>query len=207
MEKSRLFICGDSWADYGNPPHHQRWLGYLEEHYDVYKFGKADMDNISIIYQTGQLPTYKDGDRLVVIFTDPTRYFRRYLVDEVKGSCMWYDCLKRRSTDTTELNYQKIIDDDLWTRGFRNDEISFYKLFKNLLFQYNPLFITWNSAFHKETDDFVDLIEVSSFIDEGLDDNDLHPGIVGNYEFYLQILKKLDYTITPIDFRGDKQII
>ena len=64
FSKPRLFICGDSFVDWDIPTYH--WTDYLKEHYDVIILGERGSDNISIIFQLGDLPQYKDGDRIIM---------------------------------------------------------------------------------------------------------------------------------------------
>ena len=71
MPKPRLFICGDSFVDWDIPTYH--WTDYLKEHYDVIILGERGSDNISIIFQLGDLPQYKDGDRIIMYWSDPSR--------------------------------------------------------------------------------------------------------------------------------------
>ena len=77
--KSRLFCFGDSFVDWPIPTYH--WTSYLSNHYDVYKFGVRGADNVSILFQLGNLPEYKKGDRIIMVFTEPGRLPRRFYGD------------------------------------------------------------------------------------------------------------------------------
>jgi hypothetical protein len=95
----------------------------------------------------------------------------------------------------------------LWDANMRQDEINFYRKLKTLLKDYNPIFFTWSFHFHKLTKDFVEYIEVSSLENEGVRQNDGHPGIIGSYDFYQKTLERLDNTLVPATFRGNKYIL
>ena len=193
MNKPRLFICGDSWTQYDYYPSFQRWPSYLETHYQVYNFGMVNMDNISIIYQLGNLPKFKKGDRLIIVFTEPSRVHRKYFVknfEEHKHSWIKMDSYDTWNNTPDYFNKIKVNQSLMWDCGFRNDEISFYINLKKLLNKYNPVFTTWSDSFYKKTKDFVELLDVSTIADEGgIDDS--HPGILGNYQIYCKIMRFL----------------
>jgi hypothetical protein len=72
----RLFCFGDSFIDWYVPKYH--WTYYLSKHYEVIKHGKAGADNHSILFQMGRLPEFIEGDRIIIVFTEPGRLPRRY---------------------------------------------------------------------------------------------------------------------------------
>lgn len=208
MEKSRLFICGDSWVDWIRPHKELHWTSLLKNHYEVHKLGVMNMDNTSIIQQLGQIPPYQEGDRVIIVFTEPQRINRRYYIKDLKKLNSWLDYpLKTWAYPDEYTIDRELMETKLWDKGMRGDEIKFYQKMKELLGDYKPVFVTWSFHFHKLTKDFVDLIQVSSVTDEGIAKEDGHPGIIGSYDFYQQVLFKLDPNIKKIDFKGDKQII
>ena len=206
MEKPRLFICGDSWVNFGYPGDDLHWTDYLKNHFDVHLLGLADMDNISIIYQLGGTPEYREGDRIIVVFTEPSRIFRRYMIESYVKKDIWYNKdIKRRSPYDSDLVNLQDLQFKLWNGGMRKDEINFYKFLKLNLSKYNPIFLTWSPQFAKKTNDFVELIEVSSLEDEGIM-QDSHPGIKGCYDFYSRTLNLLNNSITPIPFSINSKV-
>jgi hypothetical protein len=208
MEKSKLFICGDSWVDWNYPKKKLHWTSYLEEHYEVFKLGIVNMDNTSIVNQLGNIPDYQEGDRIILVFTDPQRVNRRYYIKDFKKLDSWlsYPLRTWANSDIHMIN-QELMETKLWDANMRQDEINFYRKLKTLLKDYNPIFFTWSFHFHKLTKDFAEYIEVSSLENEGVRQNDGHPGIIGSYDFYQKTLERLDNTLVPATFRGNKYIL
>lgn len=182
-----LYVCGDSFVDWDLPEIH--WVNYLSNHYNVVKLGKYGSDNHSILYQTGLIPNYLGGDRIVIMFTAPGRFPRRYFGEreinqDVKYiSSEWY----KNKEFAKELMELRILETERWLNGERDSEIKFLKKVKLLYKDFEPVFVTWNEDFYKMTSDFVELIKVTSISDEGGDPNDWHPGWVGCYEIYKKL--------------------
>lgn len=194
MIKPTIYICGDSFVDWDLPETH--WIDYLSNHYNVVKLGKYGSDNHSIVYQTGRITQYKNGDRLVIVFTAPGRFPRRYFGErEINHNVKYlnWEWYKDKSF-AKKLLEVRFSETENWLNGIRNDEILFLKKLKEFYKEYKPIFLTWNDDFYKMTSDFVDLIKVTSIADEGGDKDDWHPGWKGCYNFY----KKL-YSILQID--------
>lgn len=192
MGKSNLYICGDSFVDWDVPKIH--WTDYLKNHYNVVKLGKYGADNHSIIYQTGRIPDYNMGDRLIIVFTAPGRFPRRYFGDRESHLNVkylkweWYKN-KYFAKELMNLREKETIN---WLNGERNDEIFFLKKIKKFYKEFNPILVTWNDDFYNMTSDFVELIQVTSIANEGGESIDWHPGWKGCYDFYTQIHKLLD---------------
>jgi hypothetical protein len=192
--KPRLFCFGDSFSGVWNIPKFD-WTSYISHHYEIYKFGVCGADNNSIIFQLGDLPEFQTEDRILIVFTEPSRipmrfYFNGNLVNKL--ACLTVDEYER------------------WLNGERNNEIKFFKKLKILLKEYNPIFVTWNETFHKGTEDFVSLIQVSSNWQEGTagEERDYHPGPKGSYDMYKKIHTLLDVNEPFINFKiEDKDLI
>ena len=190
--KNNLYVCGDSFVDWDLPEVH--WVDYLSNHYDIIKLGKYGSDNHSIIYQTGLIGDHKEGDRIVIFFTAPGRFPRRYFGEreinqDVKYiSWEWY----KNKEFAKQLMELRVLETDRWLNGERDAEIKFLKKMKTFYKNFNPIFITWNDDFYKMTSDFVELIKVTSISDEGGDKNDWHPGWRGCYEIYKRLHKLLE---------------
>jgi len=199
MRKSNLYICGDSFVDWDNPEVH--WIDYLENHYNVIKLGRAGADNHSILYQIGRIPDYESGDRLVVVFTAPGRFPRRYFGERKTNKDVkyidwrWYENHKFAK----ELMDLRVRETESWLSGERDSEILTLKKMKKFMSSYLPIFVTWNDDFYQKTSDFVDIIKVTSISDEGGDSNDWHPGWSGCYQFYLKIHSLLGLNEPPVE--------
>jgi len=185
--KPKIYICGDSFVDWDLPEIH--WIDYIANHYEVIKLGKYGSDNHSIIYQTGRISEYKEGDRLVIMFTAPGRFPRRYFGErEINHNIKYlnWEWYKDKSFAKKLLDI-RVTETECWLNGERNDEILFLKKLKYFYKEFNPVFITWSDDFYRMTADFVKLIKVTSIADEGGDLNDWHPGWVGCYEMYKEL--------------------
>lgn len=202
MNKTNLYVCGDSFVDWHLPEIH--WTDYLSNHYNVIKLGKYGSDNHSIIYQTGKINEYKDGDRLIMVFTAPGRFPRRYFGERETNhnvkylNWQWY----KDKVFAKKLLDVRISETEHWLGGMRNDEILFLKKLKYFYKEFNPIFVTWNEDFYKMTCDFVKLIKVTSIADEGGDSIDWHPGWKGCYDFYLELHNLLKINDKPILFNN-----
>lgn len=200
--KSNIYICGDSFVDWHLPEFH--WMDYLSNHYNVIKLGKFGSDNHSIIYQTGNIPDFIDGDRLIVVFTAPGRFPRRYFGErEINHNIKYlnWEWYKDKSFAKRLLEL-RISETQNWLEGNRDAEILFIKKLKQFYKEFNPIFVTWNTDFYEKTKDFVELIQVTSIADEGGDMNDWHPGWIGCYDFYKKIHTMLNIKEPLVNFEN-----
>lgn len=200
--KPNIYICGDSFVDWDLPDIH--WVDYLSNHYNINNLGKFGSDNHSIIYQMGNIPQYKNGDRMVVVFTAPGRFPRRYFGDRETNHNIKYlnwEWYKDKSF-AKKLLELRVSETECWLNGERDNEILFLKKLKYFYKEYDPIFTTWNRDFHKMTSDFVELIEVTSISDEGGDPSDWHPGWKGCYDFYLKIHSLLKIREPIVEFKS-----
>ena len=112
MSKPRLFVFGDSWSfNYFSKNHKKykphfgsecikkyaslhnyfgHWTDHMENFYDVYSYGFGAASNEQIIYQLGNLPDYKNGDRMLIIFSSPERF-------------TWYESKKEKTIVSSAL--------------------------------------------------------------------------------------------------------
>jgi hypothetical protein len=190
--KPRLFCFGDSFVDYDIPKYH--WTYYMSHHYELIKLGVCGADNNSIIFQLGDLPNYEEGDRIIIYWSDPSRIPTRFYAN---GNII------------NRLDILKIDEFDRWLNGERDNEIKFFKKLQILLKEYNPIFVTWNETFHKGTEDFVSLIQVSTNWQEGTgEQRDDHPGPKGSYDVYKKLHTLLGVNEPFVDFKiEDKELI
>jgi hypothetical protein len=201
-KKFNIYICGDSFVDWDMPETH--WVDYLSNHYNVIKLGKFGSDNTSILYQTGNIPNYVDGDRLIIVFTAPGRFPRRYFGQRDTNHNIkylnweWY----RDKSFAKKLLELRVTETESWLADERSDEILFIKKLKCFYKKYQPIFVTWNDDFYEKTKEFVELIQVTSIADEGGDEMDWHPGWKGCYDFYTKIHKLLNVDDPIVDFKN-----
>ena len=204
MPKPRLFLFGDSFVDWDIPSYH--WSDYLKKHYDVNILGERGSDNISIIFQLGNLPEYREGDRIIIYWSDPSRIQKLYQgKQKPKINGRWWDYSHLFEKDRIPTLEKMKVDRTIgWEANGLGDEIKFIKKVKNLLFQYEPIYVTWNTFFHHNTKSFVDLIEASTLDNEsgeGETKGDWHPGEQGCYDIYKILLDKLGNEV-PLPFKN-----
>lgn len=206
--KNRLFCLGDSFVDWHLPKYH--WTDYLSYHYDVIKLGKSGADNYSILFQLGNLPEYKKGDRIVMVFTHPGRLPRRYygerrtdFADEIYHPSHYY----KNKTFSKHLDLLSYEEEQRWILGERNIEVKFLKNLKNWLSKYNPVFTTWTEGFSSVTSDFVTYIQCTSNAQENVGEaGDFHPGPRGCYKWYESLHSLLKIEEVKVDFIEDDKI-
>lgn len=196
--------------DWHFPKNH--WTHYLSNHFDVYKFGKYGADNYSILFQLGNLPKFNAGDRIIIVFSEPGRLPRRFYgerLEKFKLLKWMYPNYYKDKKFAEKLHNLKYDEGVRWINGERKDEINFLRNLKEWLIKYNPVFITWNTQFHKSTSDFVDLIQSTSIYEEGVDDvRDFHPGPLGCYDWYKKIHKLMGIDDHIVKYEEDiKNII
>jgi hypothetical protein len=205
--KPRIFCLGDSFVDWDIPKFH--WTYYLTHHYEVIKLGKRGADNNSIIFQLGLLDEYRDGDRILVYFTDAGRLPRRYygersnlFTDKSVNDPIFY----KDSKFAMKLDHLTIDEGDAWINGGRENEIKFIKNLQKWLGDYRPLYITWSELFHQPTSDFVTLINVTSNADEKNGEVlDFHPGPLGCYGIYKKLHSLLQISEPIVGFEEEKK--
>lgn len=208
--KPRLFCFGDSFVDWSVPKHH--WTYYLSKHYEVHKFGKFGADNYSILFQLGNLPEYKKGDRVIIVFTEPGRLPRRFYgerKDKFKSTPYMAPEFYEDVNFGKKLHMLKYDEGERWINGERDIEIQFLKNLKLWMDDYNPVFVTWSEYFHKPISDLVSLIQVSSNWDEGYgEERDFHPGPKGCHNMYKILHTLLNIKEPIVEFEIEpKQII
>ena len=203
--KSRLFCFGDSFVDWHIPKYH--WTYYLSKHYEVHKFGKSGADNYSILFQLGNLPEYKEGDRVIIVFTEPGRLPRRFYgerKDKFKSTPYMTPEFYEDVDFGKKLHMLKYDEGERWINGERDIEIQFLKNLKIWMKDYNPIFVTWNEYFHKPISDLVSLIQVSSNWEEGVGDKrDFHPGPIGCHDMYKILHTLLNIKEPIVEFESE----
>jgi hypothetical protein len=213
MSQSRLFITGDSWTRWYRPYHH--WVRYLKNHYEVFNYGKAGLNNYEIITTLHNLPPYKSGDRLVIFFTHCSRVPLSYYGDYVPGTIdkpfsRSHFKNKKLFTIMEEIRDQET---ERWISGERSNEVNFIKYLKDTLYkQYDPIFLTWSEVTSEPLGGYVDYMDVSTNYEEGLviknsNEVDLHPGPRGCYDIYKHLYNKLPIKDSLIDFKEEPKTV
>lgn len=137
MSQPRLFITGDSWTRWYRPYHH--WVRYLKNHYEVFNYGKAGLNNYEIITTLHNLPPYKSGDRLIIFFTHcarpPLSYYGE--MEDTKGRPVSRSDFKNKKLFSTmeEIRDQET---ERWISGERSNEVNFIK--------YLPILLAYNAS-------------------------------------------------------------
>lgn len=191
---NRLFIIGSSSVIWPYPKMNH-WVDLLKQHYDVTVFGKLGLSNIDIIQQIGLLPSFKEGDRLVVVLVSPRLplfvwgKFDKPMMDSFDNL---YKIISDKDRIPTIKKLYKEIDKEKLSI-----EYSFLKKQKELLKKYSPIFTTT----HWDWADDLDFIEYEKFTSFDTETNgnlkDNHLGIEGNKDFYRFLLNRLDSSIVP----------
>jgi hypothetical protein len=208
--KPRLFVFGDSWSlDYFKEPFltskevkrysnfyngDGHWTYHLKEFFDVhnYSIGAASIENI--IYQMGNLPEYKQGDRIIIIFGSPGRFSWIENNEDIRYT------LGRKNKMLHPLESQYIARIEYWKTD--NNQKKFISKLNTFLKEYNPIISSWNEDFTFSFN-FVKYLNLNltTIYDESFGDcNDRHLGVNGNYELFKYFAKELKLNIKDYIF-------
>lgn len=203
--KPRLFICGDSWTDWPLPPSPFHWIDYLENDFEIIRLGLRACSNYDIFSQIGEMPTYKQGDRVVVVWTSPSR--TRNLTESLpsdgdNSNLKWYQRITFPSISFKDIRIRRM---ELWNdldNDYFTGEVNFMRKIKtDMIKEYKPLFYTWDENFWNRTSDFVSLFTDIETLHDALPDkstlNDFHPSTEGCYSIYKTVHSDLNLN-TPI---------
>jgi hypothetical protein len=215
--KHRLFVLGDSFAfNYfaKEPPverpklkpflshkpveayakkhnYYGHWSDYLKEFYNVFNYAEPGCSNQDITHQLGFIPKYENGDRLVIIFSNASRYNwfnEEYKRKAITTGSIWQTLHDKKTCDI--LNQQLVERDFVWnqTDGMENEQ-NFYEHLNYLYRDYKPVMISWDKSMGKmvksikyipQDDGYFTTISQES--NGGL--NDGHFGFEGNYKLF-----------------------
>lgn len=203
--KPRLFICGDSWTDWPLPPTPSHWIDYLEDDFEVIRLGLRGCSNYDIFSQIGNIPSYIEGDRVIVVWTSPSRVrnlTESLPTDSNKKNLKWF---QRIAFPTIDFNPIRIRRSELWNdlqNNYFEGEANFIQKIKvNMLKEYSPLFYTWDEEFWNRTSSFVSLFRDIETLHDAFPDkttlDDLHPSANGCYSIYKTVHSDLNLT-TPL---------
>lgn len=217
----RLFVLGDSWAfnyfskevkdrpDQGpnlnnyevlqfvkNFNHYGHWCDLIGDYYDTYNYSEHGCCNEDIIHQLGFIPDYIEGDRIVIIFTNPARY--QWIVNNKKVALTlgspWQELMSPKEKEIVDI--QLVSRDDFWfNTTLRNNEKQFINKIPQIFQKFNPLMLTWYEPLSQSIENvkYIPLDENYTSINQesGNKYGDYHLGLNGNYELFTFILKEL----------------
>lgn len=181
------------------------WIDHMEFFYDVYSYAIPASPNEQIIYQIGNLPKYKDGDRIIVIFAPPER-FTWVRDNRVKGlvpHAEYFETIFKK--EFADIIKNQFIDRyDVWVKDEETNEQKFLKLLPLFLSNYKPIFTSW----YKPTSDKLDFIKyINHDKFETINDEtngkcrDYHLGVRGNYKLFKFFAKELGLDVK--DYKYD----
>jgi hypothetical protein len=220
--KPRLFFFGDSFIQWHlpNPGH---WTERFSDEYEVYRLGSSGASNEAILTQFGILPPFRQGDRIVVCLTEPSRlskwiYLESYtdwvqnkeaLKDSTyKERDFTYSVYKIRERKYELLNenvdsgrhprHHTYIDNPIQTLNM------FGFLYKTLQ-HYKPVYLTWcpEMVEMEPISHLVTRISNKDYTNLGQEFNiaegDYHPGLEGGKVWYKRVKELLEHW-KPLDF-------
>ena len=228
--KPRLFVLGDSFAQWPKPDRQFRWPVLMEEHYEVHNFAIPGTDNSHIIYQLGQLPEFKEGDRLVIILTEVSRIpkwfwgdmYEEYLEARVKPEILV-------KNPKPQINYVKALvdlklylielvektnllkDEFFRYKGRKTDHplmvFEFYSNVPTMFKQYKPVMVTWSKETYEVLPNHVKLIGWDEYEHIHVPKDD-HPSESGNKVWFNKILNwlKSEFIRVPSDLKLNKDV-
>lgn len=221
--KPRLFIFGDSFAQWPKPEKEYRWPTLMEEHYEVHNFAIPGTDNSHIIYQFANLPEYRRGDRIVIVLTEVSRIPKWMWGDTYEKFLSYRNkkhTLRNFNKTDPDLKYVESLVDlrllmvnlientDLTLpeyKKFKSNQIDnplqVYQYFSNIptLFKnYKPVMVTWDKRTKDILPNHVKLIGWDEYEHIHVPKDD-HPSILGNKVWYDKIYKWLqdDFIVEP----------
>ncbi len=233
VQKSRLFILGDSWGtpyfewydEYHEKGKDWHWYKnieryidskltrpstfttYLKEHYDVVNLSCGGQSNESILYQLGAIDKFKEGDRIFIILSHACR-FRINVIPQWKPD----NYFRRREIDISPSYLpryeQKTLEQILTDREdswHSGDRNDELSFYENL----NNLLDKYKPVVYSWSKDFINTkINFFDFygyriVDEHPEYPDYHLGCYGNYLFYTMVLNWLTPNTKPTNYYGN----
>ena len=221
----RLFVFGDSWAfNYfakeskfrkEQLPHlnsnyiegfakeydyYGHWTDYLKQFYQVYNYAEGGCCNEDIIHQLGYLPEYQEGDRIVIIFTSPSRF--QWMVDGKRKTLINGNYWKSKLSEIEKDIYdnQLISRTDLWMdTSERDNEKNFIKKIPIFFKQYEPILTSWSSDVTETIGSVIQIASDVKYTTISTESNnkykDGHLGVNGNFVLYKFMAKQLGLLI------------
>lgn len=188
------------------------WIDHMREFYEVISYAQAGACNEQIIYQLGNLPQYKKGDRFIMILTDISRYSWVYdskiynFVPELELAAKSMYDNKHMQRVLSEQHIERTL---LWESDGITNEMKFINSIPYVYEKWNPIIITW----YKHMYDImmnnnltnIHLIDIDYKLtnisrESAQECNDLHLGVSGNYELFKRLSSKLGLDISGYNY-------
>lgn len=203
---------------------------YLKLHFNVYNFSYGGVSNVDIIYQFSNLPQYRPGDRIAVIWTSPLRF----TIKDKNGQNFTFGDFNIPSFDKPDSPHYipPILQDSITgklkvvlggesvfvhqeQKNFFYNEIRFIEYFKNLHSKYSPVFMTWDPLLSDISETISISLGSSIFpnpnftIKDEHGYNDAHLGGEGNWYLYKYLHSELGVKddLLPLKFNPIGKII
>lgn len=208
MIKPNLYCFGDSFVTWPFPEG-KHWTDLFSNEYTVHKLGNNGSSNEHIIFQLGNLPKYKPGDRVVMVFTEPMRipkwtwgkHYGEFTATNPqnrgrkgKDSYSDYDTVKvleevmvRKEEALVEIITKgPEVLHTVKVKAHEKDTpleiINFIDNIDNLLADFKPVMVTWSEQMFLLLKSKITPIcqgDWTSLTQEGIREEDYHPGIEG----------------------------
>lgn len=224
----RLFIFGDSWANnylsHSTLPYpflHNKdvkkyaigvnywghWSDHLSYFYNVNSYGVGGASFEQIIYQLGNLPIFRTGDRIVIILGVPERFtwYKSHLVSNVnfKNLNMVFNRFPKNNQVRKMLIDQLLQRNWVWENDQSLNERKFLNSLPTFFSRYSPIILSWS----KQTVSYLNNVE---YIGNNENENnyttidqesngmckDGHLGVKGNYFLFKEVSKLLNIDIS-----------
>lgn len=219
-QKPNLYCFGDSFVQWPKPEG-RHWTNLFENEYKVHRLGKNGAANEHIIFQLGNLPKYKNGDRVVIVLTDHIRlpkwtwgeYYGQFTESnpnrpEGRGENatdvsvrVLEDVMIRKSDLLRPLkNSDKALNEVKSNRHKADSPIELYNFIDNidnLIGDFKPIIVTWSAnTFELLKSKITPLPQGywTSIDQEGIGEEgvvDYHPGVEGCKFWYKEVNKLL----------------
>jgi hypothetical protein len=219
--KPRLFFFGDSFIQW-NLPNPGHWTERFCNEYDVYRLGSSGASNEAILTQLGVLPPFRDGDRIVVSLTEPSRLSKWMYLEEYPNWVKNKDILIQGNYEERDFTYSiyrvrerkyELLNENVNflvqpRHSYIDNPIQTLNMFGFLykaLQHYKPVYITWCPEMVKmePISHIITRISFKDYTDIGQESNsnveDYHPGLEGGKVWHKRV-KKLLEEWKPLDF-------
>ena len=174
------------------------WTDYLEKKYEIFNYGEPGCSNEDIVHQLCFLPEYKENDRMVILFTNASRY--TWITDDYKrhgitNGSVWQTYYEKKLHGF--LEEQIVIRDHVWNEtDERKNEQQFYEKLSDLFEKYKPVKITWDESTNKKVPSILYMPYINEKWTNIMQETnnrliDGHFGFFGNYKLYVWVANLL----------------
>jgi hypothetical protein len=170
----------------------------MSNFFDVYSYGIGAATIDQIILQLGNLRKYeyRDGDRIVIIFSCPHRF------NWVHGNVKYGVTMGGTSFDK-DMVASRILKDQLIKRGvwwetesIEKDEINFIEFIPTIFMKWNPVMVTWCNELKIDVVEYIGKGYPTIAQETKRKHVDGHLGVFGNFKLFQFISNKLGLDIS-----------